>query len=157
MYFLKLRSMSRASLLKKLIKEQNMSIPPKLSYIFEQNIPENIIDEFIKKESDEELQNLEKEKEELYTELFKLDALDWGGLYQNGLEKTIVNNYVKKIKNYDELVAKITNKLNHSMSGYVRSSWYNNWSSILIESMFRGHEKILPAIGKVYCTKSRSA
>ena len=151
MYFLKLRSMSRSNLLRKLAEKQKIPIPskPTLSYIFSQNIPINVIDEFIKNESDVELQNIANEKEELYTQLFKLDVLDWGGLYQNGLEKTIVNNYVKKIKNYDELTRKITDELHDSMSGYVKSSWYNNWSTILIENMFREHERILPAIGKV--------
>lgn len=70
-------------------------------------------------------------------------------MYQNGLEKTIVNNYVKKIKNYDELNQKITDELHDSMSGYVKSSWFNHWSTILIENMFQEHESIIPAIGKV--------
>ncbi len=70
-------------------------------------------------------------------------------MYRNGLEKTIVNNYVKKIKNYDDLNQKITNELHDSMSGYVKSSWYNHWSAILIENMFQEHKNIIPAIGKV--------
>ncbi len=151
MYFLKLRSMSRPTLLKKLAEQQAITIfpKPKLFDIFNQNIPLTALDKFIRKEAVDELKNIADEKEILYTELFKLDVLDWGGLYQNGLEKTIVNNYVKKIKNYDELNQKITNELHDSMSGYVKSSWYNHWSTILIENMFQEHKNIIPAIGKV--------
>ncbi len=151
MYFLKLRSMSRPTLLRKLAEHQNMTgfFKPKLSDIFDHDISLKTLDEFIRKESVGELKNIADEKEMLYTELFKLDVLNWGGLYQNGLEKTIVNNYVKKIKSYDELNQKITDELHDSMSGYVKSSWYNHWSTILIENMFQEHENIIPAIGKV--------
>ena len=151
MYFLKLRSMSRPDLLKKLANKLDMPIPPKptLFHIFEQNVPLDRLDEFIKNESVEKLQEIANEDNILYTELFKLDIYDWGGLYQNGLEKTIVNNYVKKIRNYDELDRKIIDELHDSMSGYVKSSWYNNWSSILIENMFKKHDRVLSAIGEV--------
>ena len=79
MYFLKLRSMSRTSFLRKLAKQQNITISsrPKLSEVFEQNIPLLTLDKFIKKESTDELKNIVDEKEALYTELFKLDVLDW--------------------------------------------------------------------------------
>ena len=51
--------------------------------------------------------------------------------------------------NYNELNARIDNELHNSMAGYVRSSWYNNWTTILIEDMFKENNRILPAIGKV--------
>ena len=78
-----------------------------------------------------------------------MHILDWGGLYQNSLEKTIVNNYVKKIVDYGCLEKKINDQLHESMSMYVKSSWYNHWTTILIEDMFGRHENVIPAIGKV--------
>ena len=71
--------MSRTSFLRKLAKQQNITISsrPKLSEVFEQNIPLLTLDKFIKKESTDELKNIVDEKEALYTELFKLDVLDW--------------------------------------------------------------------------------
>ena len=151
LYFLKLRSMSRSGLLKKLATQQGIPIISKdmFPYIFDKNIPIDTINKFIKTQAAEQQTQIVNEQEQLYTELFKLEVFDWGGLYQNGLEKTIVNNYVKKIKNYAELNKKITNELHDSMAGYVKSSWYNNWSTILIENMFSEHDTILPAIGKV--------
>lgn len=85
----------------------------------------------------------------LINELYKMKDFDWGGLHQNSLEKTIVNNYVKKIQNYNELNANIENKLFHSLKGYVRCSWYNHWTSIIIEDIFKEHSNVLPAVGLV--------
>ena len=39
--------------------------------------------------------------------------------------------------------------MHHSMRGYVLCSWYNNWTSIVIEDSFKDHEKVLPAVGLV--------
>ena len=74
---------------------------------------------------------------------------DWGGLHQNSLEKTIVDNYVKRIRSYDSLCDKIDNELHDSMRGYVLNSWYNHWTSIIIEDVFRDHAVVLPAVGQV--------
>lgn len=86
---------------------------------------------------------------ELVSELYQLQVFDWGGLHHNSLEKTIVNNYVKKIFNYDVLCQAIEQELHNSMRGYVLCSWYNHWTSIIIEDVFRDHEAVLPAVGKV--------
>ena len=159
LYFLKLRSMSRKEYIDELALEHgvasqrdhetNVRSDLTLSDIFKMDIPEKTIDEFIHKKSIEISTNIEKNKESLYGELFKLDVLDWGGLYQNGLERTIMSNYVKKTKSYAELNEKIAHDIHDSMLGYVRSSWYNHWSSILIENMFKRHDNVMAAIGKV--------
>jgi hypothetical protein len=76
-------------------------------------------------------------------------VFDWGGLYQNSLEQTIVDNYVKRIQSWDELNLAIENQIHVSMRGYVQCSWYNHWSSILIEDIFKDHLTVLPAMGLV--------
>ena len=86
---------------------------------------------------------------ELVSELYRVQTFDWGGLHQNSLEKTIVDNYVKKITNYELLTEKIENELQNSMRGYVLCSWFNHWTSIVIEDVFRDHPNVLPAIGQV--------
>ena len=47
------------------------------------------------------------------------------------------------------LAEKIDNELQNSMRGYVLCSWYNHWTSIIIEDVFRDHPNVLPAIGQV--------
>ena len=56
---------------------------------------------------------------------------------KTALKKTIVNNYVKKITDYETLCASIENDLLKSMRGYVICSWFNHWTSIIIEDIFK--------------------
>ncbi|HNQ39089.1 MAG TPA: hypothetical protein PKO26_00625 [Candidatus Cloacimonas sp.] len=35
------------------------------------------------------------------------------------------------------------------LNGYVKCSWYNHWTSIIIEDIFKDHASILPAVGLV--------
>ena len=85
----------------------------------------------------------------LVSELYKMKTFDWGGLYQNNLERTIVDNYIKKIRSFDLLNEKIENEIHDSMRGYVQSSWYNHWTSILIEDVFNDHKKVTPTVGLI--------
>ncbi|EEX74179.1 hypothetical protein [Leptotrichia hofstadii] len=39
--------------------------------------------------------------------------------------------------------------LNYSLEGYTLNSWYNHWSSILIEDIFKQHKKVLPTVGLI--------
>ena len=78
-----------------------------------------------------------------------MQEFNWGGLHQNSLEKTIVDNYIKKIANYGKLCTCIEDEILTSMRGYVICSWYNHWSSIIIEDIFKAHPAVLPAVGLV--------
>jgi hypothetical protein len=35
------------------------------------------------------------------------------------------------------------------VKGYVLNSWYNHWSSILIEHIFKSHKSVLPTVGQI--------
>ncbi|MCK4666339.1 hypothetical protein KAU33_06305 [Candidatus Dependentiae bacterium] len=65
------------------------------------------------------------------------------------MEKTIVDKYVKKIVLYDELLIAIENDIHNSLRGYVICSWYNHWTSIIIEDILKDHERVLPAVGLI--------
>jgi hypothetical protein len=152
--FLKLRSISRGKLLKEFAKEigadiSDLSGRDAFRSLFESKVNEKQIEAFIKNVYNREFKIRKSEEDWLYSQLYKLKVFDWGGLYQNSLEQTIVNNYVKKIKDFDVLSKKIENELHASMRGYVLNSWYNHWSSILIEDIFKSHPKVLPSVGLV--------
>ena len=78
-----------------------------------------------------------------------MQNFDWGGSKGNSLEKNIVNNYVKKILNYDDIVDAISGSIQQSVYGYTMNSWYNHWSSIMIEEIFNNNERVLPTIDLV--------
>ena len=85
----------------------------------------------------------------LYSQLYKLKVFDWGGFYQNAVEQNIVNNYIKKIQDYEQLCNSIENDINPRLRCYILCSWYNHWTSILIEDMFKDHPHLLPAVGLI--------
>lgn len=73
---------------------------------------------------------------------------EWGGDGNNSLDKFLVKKYVKDISSYDELTSSATD-ISLNAWKYVEASWYNQWSSYLIESMFNGHPKVIPAVGAI--------
>lgn len=153
--FLKLQSMSRKEYLQQLFvaaefEPDSNRVTDLLRQAFESpHISDEQIDGFIRKayaEQRAERLNLEPS---LVSELYKVQVFDWGGLHQNSLERTIVDQYVKKINDYEALSEKVESELHQSMRGYVLCSWYNHWTSIIIEDSFRDHRAVLPAIGQV--------
>jgi len=108
---------------------------------------EKLIDDFIKIKNKDQLSALDETR--LVSELYKLKNFDWGGDYQNSLDKYLVSRYVKEIQSYDMLVSKFDNEIHTAVQGYVLNSWYNHWSSILIEHIFKSHKAVLPTVGKI--------
>jgi len=153
-YWLKLRSISRKALMIDFCEHigldcEGMKSKDLLEYIYNTKPTEKEIDVFIdKKYKEERKERLEKETD-LVSELYKMKVLDWGGLYQNSLERTLVNNYIKKIDNFNILNKRIENEIHLSVKGYVQSSWFNHWTSILIEDIFKDHKKVIPTVGLI--------
>lgn len=154
MRFLLLRSLSRVEHTDTLARDvgQNLEAVPRrqhLRQLFESGVTAQQMQQTIEKiHAAERLVRAEHEGT-LITELYKMQSFDWGGLYQNSLEKTIVDNYVKKIVSFDKLNDRIDNELLSSMRGYVQCSWYNHWTSIIIEDIFKNHTRVLPAVGLI--------
>jgi hypothetical protein len=153
-FWLKLRSISRSSLLKQLcqkadINYEGISGRHLLPHVFNNKPSQNIIDEFIHETYEAERITKRENEDHLISQLYQMKVFDWGGLYQNSLEQTIINNYVKQIRDWDKLNKAIENELHISMRGYVQCSWYNHWTSIIIEDIFRDHPVVLPAVGLV--------
>lgn len=153
-YFLKMRSISRPLLLRKLANKagldtSNVKGRDLFKYIFCNQINEGVIDEFLVEVYNEERQKLIQDEDYLYTQLYKVKVFDWGGFYQNAVEQTIINNYVKRIRDYNTLLEKIEKDINPRISGYVICSWYNHWTSILIEDIVKRQPNILPASGLI--------
>ncbi len=152
--FLKLRSMSRPEHLERLLKSVGIARPRNGSHqlfaaAFSASIPVDAIEKCAREIYREEREQRRTNEAELVNQLYRVQEFNWGGIYQNSLEKTIVDNYVKKITNYEALCRCVENDLLTSMRGYVICSWYNHWTSIIIEDIFKDHPKVLPAVGLV--------
>jgi hypothetical protein len=152
--FLKLRSLSRAKKLEALFRTAGVP-PPEVGTrqlfesAFEARIPtatvEGVIRDIYRGEREERCAR----EPELLNQLYRVAEFNWRGLRQGALERTIVDKYVKKITDYEELCSCVENELLLSMRGYVICTWYNHWTSIVIEDIFNDHANVLPAVGRV--------
>ncbi len=153
-YWLKLRSISRPEQLRQLCTKVGLACEgiagrQLLEYVYQRRPSIEAVHEFIATLYERERSNRRANEDYLVSQLYQMKVFDWGGLYQNSLEQTIVNSYVKKITNWEALNSAIDNELQNSLRGYVQCSWYNHWSSILIEDIFKDHPTVIPAIGLV--------
>lgn len=103
-----------------------------------------LLDNFIRIENNKQVALLDTTQ--LVSELYKLKNFDWGGDYQNSLDKYLVSRNVKVHKSFDTLISKFETEINIAVQGYVLNSWYNHWSSILIEHIFKSHAEVLPTV-----------
>ncbi|MSV33923.1 MAG: hypothetical protein EXS76_04315 [Nitrosarchaeum sp.] len=152
--YLKLRTISKGKRIKKFAKEKNITNYSKLKVdallkLAFQNSTEAEIEKFINKTFTDERKIGKGEEKKLYSELSKVKNVDWGGVRQNMLEKTLVDHYVKKIKNYDEINAEITTKIIKTVSDWTISNWYSFWANTIIENSIKDHTKVLPGIGDI--------
>lgn len=153
--FLKLRSMSRKDTMEEFGKTHSIDISVlKSKEYFEHifnltQVTDEQINEFITAKYQEERASRIGNQDYLVDQLTRLQHFDWGGSYGNSLEKNIVNNYVKKIQSYDLINEEIEGSLLSSLRGYTLNSWYNHWTSILIEDLFKDHDTVLPTVGLV--------
>ncbi len=106
-----------------------------------------LLNSFIQTKSKE--QATEIDTKQLVSELYKLKVFDWGGDYRNSLDKYLISRYVKIHSSYDTLLSKFETEINLAVQGYVLNSWYNHWSSILIEFIFKSHSLVLPTVGQI--------
>lgn len=152
--FLKLRTISRSSELKEFcdLHSINYSVIKEDLFCFlfkKQEVSISKVDTFIKTKYQYERDFRVKNEQSLIDELCLLPYFDWGGSFGNSLEKNIVDNYVKKITSFQKINDEIKGSLLTSLKGYTLNSWYNHWTSIIIEDIFKDHIKVLPTVGLV--------
>ncbi len=140
--FYLLRSISKKVTLKKFCNEH--SITDDLNAIFENpSITVDVLKNYIRRmftpKTLEEISSIE-------AELNKMQNFDWGGSAGNNLEKNIVNNFIKRILKYEDIERAISGPISRSVYGYTMNSWYNHWSSIMIEEIFNSNELVLPTV-----------
>jgi hypothetical protein len=155
--WLKIKSIIRPALIKEFVSENKIIIKSstvakqfeELYAILSKSVERSheILDEYIIEKNKQVLTSLDAEK--LVSELYKMKTFEWGGDYKNSLDKYLISHYIKVISDYDELVSRFDTEINNIVKGYVLNSWYNHWSSILIEHIFKLHKNVLPTVGQI--------
>jgi hypothetical protein len=136
--WLKTKSISRKELIAEFLKINNIilketSLAKQFVELFDilstDVINSNqILNNFITSENTKQVGALNTTQ--LVSELYKLKNFDWGGDYQNSLDKYLVSRYVKvQNPSYDNLLSKFETEISVVVQGYVLNSCYNHWSS----------------------------
>ena len=155
--YLKVRAICRKTLITQFLKENNLTLKstkvkeqfPEL-YALLENKPKLIkqLDCFLRNRNNEWYKEMGVDEDKVRTALRKINAYEWGGDHNNSLDQYLVRRYVKVISDYDTLQKKAT-EIQANAWNFVQTSWYNNWTSYLIESIFKKHKRVLSAIGEI--------
>jgi len=118
--------------------------------ILESQPNEQIINEFIKQRYAERIQERRAiiSDENLKKELMKVETFSWG-VVQGQLDQKIQTEYVRRIVRYEDLLGNVKAKLHDDVTNYVICTWFNHWTTVLIEEHISIHKKIIPTIKNV--------
>lgn len=118
--------------------------------VMEKQPSEKIIDEFIKQKYVERIQERRTiiSDENLKNELMKVETFSWG-VVQGQLDQKIQTEYVRRIVRYKDLLHNIRAKLHDDITNYVICTWFNHWTTVLIEEHISVHKKVIPTIKNI--------
>ena len=111
------------------------------------DVPQNEIDEFIKRKYRklvEKRQDLISD-DDLKRELLKVKNFRWS-VVQGQLDQKIQTEYVRKFVRYKELLQGVKSKLQDDITHYVVATWYNYWTTVLIEDHISQHPRVIPTL-----------
>jgi hypothetical protein len=86
--------------------------------------------------------------DDLIKELHKVEDFSWG-VVQGQLDQKIQAEYVRKIVRYDELISNVHSNLHNDVTSYVICTWYNHWTTVLIEEHISQHAKVIPTLKNI--------
>lgn len=115
------------------------------------NQPPAVIDQFIRQKYLEKI--IERQRnvisdQNLLTELNRVEAIEWG-VVQGQLDGKIQREYTREFARYDDLIRNVQNQLHREITNYVVASWYNHWSTVLIEDHISQHTNVVPTIKNI--------
>ena len=118
--------------------------------ILDESIGESTIDSFIKQrfaKCIEERRRLIPDYD-LKGELDKVKEFSWG-VVQGQLDQKIQAEYVRKFVRYNELLDGINSKLQDDVTKYVICTWFNHWTTVLIEEHISMHPRVVPTLKNI--------
>jgi len=118
--------------------------------MLEKDVDEKVVQEFIKQKYTDRIQERRKiiSDEDLKKELLKVKTFSWG-VVQGQLDQKIQTEYVRKIVRYEDLLSGVRTKLQGDVTNYVICTWFNHWTTLLIEEHISTHKKVIPTIKNI--------
>ena len=68
---------------------------------------------------------------------------------QGQLDQKIQSQYVRKIVTYESLLDNIKAQLHDEVTSYAICTWFNHWTTVLIEEHVSTHKKVIPTIKNI--------
>lgn len=155
--WLKVRAICRGKQLKQFAKENNITListkvsdqnAELFSLLEKRSDAMNSLDQFLQCINHEWYNEKGVNIEQLKLDLYQVQYYAWGGDQNNSLDKYLVSRYVKIISNFSELQSRQV-EIGANAWNYVQNSWYNNWSSFIIESLFKRNARVISAVGEI--------
>ena len=111
------------------------------------DISQDKIDSFIKTKYQSQIKERQKliSDNELIVEVKKVTDFNWG-VVQGQLDQKIQAEYVRKFFRYQDLINGVKSNLHDEVTSYVVATWYNHWTTVLIEDHISLHAKIVPTL-----------
>jgi len=111
---------------------------------------DNAVNDFIKTQYYERIKERKKliSDEDLIKELHKVKEFSWG-VVQGQLDQKIQTEYVRRIFRYDDLINGVKAKLHDDVTSYVICTWYNHWTTLLIEEHISQHPRVIPTLKNI--------
>jgi len=78
----------------------------------------------------------------------KIETFSWG-VVQGQLDQKIQAEYVRRIVRYEDLINRVKAKLHDDVTKYVICTWFNHWTTVLIEEHISIHSRVIPTIKSV--------
>jgi len=109
-----------------------------------------IIDEFIRQKYTERIRERRSiiSDEDLKEELMRVETFSWG-VVQGQLDQKIQAEYVRRIVRYEDLLNNVKAKLHDDVTNYVICTWFNHWTTVLVEEHISTHPKVVPTIKNI--------
>lgn len=155
--YLKVRAVCRGNQIKQFIEKNGIElkstrISERFAELFSvmEHIPGgmDMLDTYLRDRSNEWYRAMGVDEDKLKSGLRKIANYEWGGDQENSLDQYLVRRYIKVISDFDVLRSKFDDIANNAWK-FVQTSWYNNWTSYLIESIFKKHSRVLSAVGEI--------
>ena len=155
--YLKVRAVCRGKQIKQFIEKNDIVLnSTKISDQFAElfSVMENtsngmeMLDTYLRDRNNEWYHTMGVDEEKLKSGLRQINSYEWGGDQENSLDQYLVRRYIKVISDFDELKSKADAIATNAWK-FVQTSWYNNWTSYLIESIFKKHSRVLSAVGEI--------
>ncbi|MBN2020717.1 MAG: hypothetical protein JW749_10900 [Sedimentisphaerales bacterium] len=108
------------------------------------------LDKFIRERYAKKVQERQKTIPDdiLLNELHKVQSFQWG-VVQGQLDNKIQVQYVRKYYKYDILLQRVKDELFDSVRDYVICTWYNHWTTVIIEDLISTHPKVVPTLNNL--------